>query len=211
MLRKDVENNVEQKFYKNSTNEGVIGGEEKKERRENEEKKKNTKKDFSEMFEKFWNEYPNKKGKGKAGQLFERLISKAKNQEQLFSEIMNGLSGYKAEILEKNTNKEFICHPTTFLNQSRWQDDYSASTLSFQDTNLTKTSENNPGTEEGEKDKEQKFYEALYKRYPDREIFDNPHYHEISPSEKVKWARDQMEEKNKIFKEHIKKKKKLKA
>jgi len=76
-----------------------------------------------EHFDQFWKEYPRKVGKPKAKQAFYKAVKK----EETFDAVMDGLRRYK------NTERwtravtagelDFIPHPTTWLNQRRWEDE----------------------------------------------------------------------------------------
>ncbi|GEN50080.1 phage replisome organizer N-terminal domain-containing protein [Alkalibacterium pelagium] len=72
-------------------------------------------------FEDFWKVYPNKKSKQKAAKLFEKVIDE---NEATFEEIMEGVKKYALEVEQKDTPKKYIKHPTTWLTQGCWSDDY---------------------------------------------------------------------------------------
>lgn len=72
-------------------------------------------------FEDFWKVYPNKKSKQKAAELFEKVIDE---NEATFEEIMEGVKKYALEVEQKDTPKKYIKHPTTWLTQGCWSDDY---------------------------------------------------------------------------------------
>lgn len=72
-------------------------------------------------FEKFWKLYPNKKSKQKAANIFKEVIDEKK---ATFREIMDGVKNYALEVEQKDTPKKYIKHPTTWLNQGCWTDDY---------------------------------------------------------------------------------------
>ena len=66
-------------------------------------------------FDLFWNEYPNKENKKKAQQIW-----KSKNLDSSLDDIIDFIKR------AKNTDrwyKKIIPHPSTFLNQERWNDD----------------------------------------------------------------------------------------
>jgi hypothetical protein len=81
-----------------------------------------------DLFEAFWKAYPKKKAKEKARQVFQKLLSKAKNKEILAEQIMKGLELYNQDIIQKQTKEEFIAHATSWLNQARWEDEYTTIT-----------------------------------------------------------------------------------
>ena len=77
------------------------------------------KKRVEEWFNDFWELYPRKVAKEKAKEKFIGL----KPDEKLFYEIIGGLKEYiNSDQWQKNEG-QFIPHPTTFLNQKRWQDE----------------------------------------------------------------------------------------
>ncbi len=128
-VEKDVENvekDVEKSRNNFSTNGGYKGEEKRKEEKQKSFKKTN-KKDFDSEFEKFWNEYPRKVAKEKARQIFSKILRTSKAPETLFNSIIFGLKGYNSEIQTKQTKPEFIAHPSTWLNQQRWEDEAMAS------------------------------------------------------------------------------------
>jgi len=77
-------------------------------------KKAEIEREFNEIF---WPAFPNKKSKAKAIPSFQKAREKAGLET-----IMAGLEAY---IANKPIKREWM-HPTTFLNQQRWADDYSA-------------------------------------------------------------------------------------
>lgn len=70
------------------------------------------------LFDRFWVEYPNKKGKITAREKW-----KKKKLNDKFDQIMSKLLDYKKT--EKWQNIEFVPHPSTWLNQERWEDELS--------------------------------------------------------------------------------------
>lgn len=86
------------------------------------EKKKPAKKtgagDYSEDFERFWLAYPRKTGKGAAWQAWLKVNPNAKLVETIIT-----VTGLYAQTPQwKKENGQFIPHPTTFLNQRRFDD-----------------------------------------------------------------------------------------
>lgn len=79
---------------------------------------------MQERFERFWSAYPKKIGKGDARKKFLKL----KPNQQLFDQIMSALSAAKKTEQWTKSNGQFVPNPATWLNQSRWEDDYSGST-----------------------------------------------------------------------------------
>ena len=83
--------------------------------------KKTAKKDFSAEFEKWWAKYPNKKSKQDALKSFNRVL---KDKLATFDELMRGLEAYSNDCKAKNTETHYIKHPSTWLNQGCWADEY---------------------------------------------------------------------------------------
>lgn len=75
--------------------------------------KENTESHFSA----FWESYPRKESKEKTKQWF----MKNKPSEELQSKILEALERFKKT--EQWQDKQFIPHPTTWLNQKRWEDE----------------------------------------------------------------------------------------
>lgn len=73
-------------------------------------------------FDLFWAAYPNKTGKGAA----EKSWNKLRPTKELFSQIMEALQ--KAVRCERwvRENGRYIPNPATWLNQRRWEDEYTA-------------------------------------------------------------------------------------
>lgn len=65
-------------------------------------------------FDQFWELYPRKESKAPAKKIWDKL----KVEDELFSKIESHL-----RIAYIGTEKKFIPHPTTYLNQERWQDE----------------------------------------------------------------------------------------
>lgn len=70
-------------------------------------------------FDTFWENYPRKIGKRKANEKYIHLAT-SKQKEQ---EILEGLEQYLGKWKLEKTNLEYIPHPTTWLNQARWEDE----------------------------------------------------------------------------------------
>lgn len=70
-------------------------------------------------FETFWKEYPNKKAKPKAYQSWVKINP----DENLLKQILDGLEKAKQSTQWQKDNGQFIPHPTTWLNQERWNDE----------------------------------------------------------------------------------------
>ena len=77
--------------------------------------------DFDPLFDLFWDEYPRKVKKQVAREKFKKVLKGSKDPEKLFEAIMEALRRYKKT--KQWQEKEFIPHPTTWLNQRRWEDE----------------------------------------------------------------------------------------
>ena len=71
-------------------------------------------------FEEVWKEYPNKKGKSKAFNAYQKAIADGVPHEV----ILQGVKSYAKECHNKRTNPEFIAHGSTWFGQRRWEDEY---------------------------------------------------------------------------------------
>ena len=81
------------------------------------------------LFEEFWKEYPNKTAKKKAKESFERAFRDTPEVEDLFKCVMTGLAKAKKSSQWVKDEGRFIPHPTTWLNQERWNDEGSTGTV----------------------------------------------------------------------------------
>ena len=73
---------------------------------------------FKEVtFEQFYNDYPRKVGRYNAEKSFKKLSNKDK------FDAYNGLKNYLKYWKANETEKQFIPHPSTFINQKRWEDE----------------------------------------------------------------------------------------
>lgn len=77
----------------------------------------------TEAFQAFYAAYPRKEARPKAAQAWKRIAPNAETVTQ----IMAGLSRAKRHWTLSGTEKEFIPHPATWLNQRRWEDEVSLS------------------------------------------------------------------------------------
>ncbi len=71
-------------------------------------------------FDFFWDKYPRKVGKKRASQIFARVINDADPVA-----FLHGLSHYQKYCEVTNKPTKFIKHPSTWLTQECWHDDYS--------------------------------------------------------------------------------------
>ena len=74
---------------------------------------------LDEFFDRFWQKYPNKVGKKAARKKFEGIL---RRQETTMEKLMAGLDRY---IRTKPVDRAW-CHPTTWLNEGRWDDEPAA-------------------------------------------------------------------------------------
>ncbi len=70
-------------------------------------------------FDDFWSNYPRKVGKGAAERAWKTAIKKAPP-----ATILVGLDKSIDEWVAKGTEKQFIPHASTWLNQRRWEDEH---------------------------------------------------------------------------------------
>jgi hypothetical protein len=75
-------------------------------------------KEWDELFELFWQAYPKKVGKGYAKKLFDKL----KPSDELVEQMIRAIEAQKQSIDWKRDGGQYIPHPSTWLNQGRWED-----------------------------------------------------------------------------------------
>jgi hypothetical protein len=73
------------------------------------------------LFNSFWEIYPKKTDKGKALTSWNRICSRKNGEKPTWSMIRKAIFAQKET--ERWADPNFIPHPTTWLNQSRWLDD----------------------------------------------------------------------------------------
>lgn len=78
------------------------------------------KSEFDGAFDAWWKAYPRKVGKRSARTKYEGIL---KREEATEADLMQGLQAYCAFVQAEGTETKFVAHPTTWLNQGRWQDD----------------------------------------------------------------------------------------
>jgi hypothetical protein len=71
------------------------------------------------LFERFWNAYPRKTGKGAARKVWSRL----KPGTELVDRMLVSVAAQKRSAQWLEGNGKFIPHPATWLNQERWEDE----------------------------------------------------------------------------------------
>lgn len=69
-----------------------------------------------DRFDEFWTLAPRKKGKGAARKAYARALTLASEDE-----ILEGAKRWRLESVGKDPT--YICHPSTWLNQERWEDE----------------------------------------------------------------------------------------
>lgn len=88
----------------------------------NNKKEKINKKEILQKFDTWWIEYPNKKSKQDALKVFEKIIVEGRVG---FDELLAGAKAYAEVCRRENTDQHYIKHPSTWLNQGCWADEYS--------------------------------------------------------------------------------------
>ena len=83
------------------------------------EKNKKTKTEqlYTKDFNAFWEIYPNKVGKAEAAKAWGKLT------KQDHDEALTGIVMHSGRWEDEGTEKRFIPHPKTWLNQRRWEDE----------------------------------------------------------------------------------------
>jgi hypothetical protein len=71
------------------------------------------------QFETFWSAYPRKEGKGAARSWW----AKKKPASDLVDQMLVSVEGWKRSLQWQRDNGQYIPHPNTWLNQSRWEDE----------------------------------------------------------------------------------------
>lgn len=78
---------------------------------------KNSPDKYSELFDEFWKVYPRKTDRKAAVSKFKTAI-----KEHSFEQVLSGTKGYVEDIKKNNTDKRYIKHAKTFLNQQSYLD-----------------------------------------------------------------------------------------
>ena len=105
-------------IYKNIYKNNLYGQTDVRPTGSNKNKNEQTLKSITDMFNKFWEAYPKKVKKSVALKKWKTL----KPSEKLFKDIMRALKIQKETYDWQKENGRFIPHPTTWLNQRRWED-----------------------------------------------------------------------------------------
>ena len=72
-----------------------------------------------ERFETFWKAYPRKTAKGAARKVFSRM----KVTDELLALMLEALEAQKQSLQWRRDGGQYIPHPATWLNQTRWEDE----------------------------------------------------------------------------------------
>ena len=79
---------------------------------------------LDELFSVFWQEYPKKVGKGYAFECFKKI----KPTKELVDIMIEAIKKQKKSDMWKRDKGQYIPHPSTWLNQKRWEDDLGGDT-----------------------------------------------------------------------------------
>ena len=82
------------------------------------------------LFEDFYTLYPRKEAKQNALKAYQKAVKQVSHEA-----IIEGVSKYKQQIEAKQTEKQYIKQPATWLNQGCWEDDYGSTTTTTSSTN----------------------------------------------------------------------------
>lgn len=85
---------------------------------------------MTRRFDEFWAAYPRKAGKGTARKAFFKIAP----TKELFEKMMTALAAAKRCEQWTKDHGQYIPHPTTWLHQERWDDDYGVPDLRPQTT-----------------------------------------------------------------------------
>jgi hypothetical protein len=88
---------------------------------------------YSDDFEKFWRECPNKKDKGEASKIFSDFVEAGVSVEVL----IDAMSKYAKSVAGREL--KHIKHPSTWLNKQCWNDTYDAITQSDSNTGIAQS------------------------------------------------------------------------
>lgn len=81
------------------------------------------------LFDRFWSAYPRKCAKQAAKRKFETIFRKTKEERRpgLLEAMLKALEGQRRSDQWLKDDGQFIPHPTTWLNQARWEDEVAVS------------------------------------------------------------------------------------
>jgi hypothetical protein len=74
------------------------------------------------LFAEFWKAYPRREGKGKAREAFNQAVDNGATPEV----IVSAAARFARHCIRVKTERGYMPHPTTWLNQERWEDEYDA-------------------------------------------------------------------------------------
>lgn len=77
-------------------------------------------------FQEFWNEYPRKIGRAKVEKIWQKIMRDTLNSGEannLAHKIIESVKSQKKTNQLGNPDQNFVPHPSTWLNQKRWQDE----------------------------------------------------------------------------------------
>ena len=83
--------------------------------------KKKISEEVKKKFDEWWKVYPVKKSKLAALNKFDEVL---REQSATFDELMEGARKYADEVYYEKTENRYIKHPSTWLNQGCWADEY---------------------------------------------------------------------------------------
>ena len=86
----------------------------------------------SSSFDQFWLVYPRKVGKGEAEKKFATLWDATQNPEELVAKMLSAVEQQKRSPQWQKDGGQYIPHPTTWLNQKRWEDEAKIPTSALQ-------------------------------------------------------------------------------
>jgi len=72
------------------------------------------------LFAEFWSAYPRREGKGKAREAFALAVANGATAEV----IVSAAGRFARHCARVKTERGYMPHPTTWLNQERWEDEY---------------------------------------------------------------------------------------
>lgn len=75
--------------------------------------------EITRKFDEFWAVYPRKVGKAEARKAFEKAVKKGADP----GAIIHGATGYARDPRRRASDIQYTAHPSTWLNQGRWEDD----------------------------------------------------------------------------------------
>lgn len=81
--------------------------------------KRGKNKEYTQEFEMFWTAYPRKEGKGEA---FKSFLKATDDCGATVQDLLDGIDKYKQTEQWQRDGGKYIPHPTTWLNQKRWED-----------------------------------------------------------------------------------------